>query len=165
MFLSAFIWTERKGRPRKTKPWELILIHFSYIRSRYKAFQNISCVLVSCGWFTGCDRKSISVPVDAKFITLPQNSDSPLLELQLVAMGTSARQYIFFFPQFSIGTVVYCSKNGILCNIKKPPTNNKTKPQNHCFITIILPILWLRATHYICSTNLINLNTIKSFIA
>lgn len=115
MILSALVWTERKGRPWKTKPQELILIHFSYIRSRYKAFQNISRMLVSCGWFTGCDRKSISVPVDAKFITLPQNSDSPLLlELQHVAMATSARQYIFFFPLFSIGTVAYCSKNSIL---------------------------------------------------
>lgn len=105
----------KKGKALEDKALRNNLIHFSYIRSRYKAFQNISSMLVSCRWFTGCDRKSISVPVDAKFITLPQNSDSPLLlELQLAAMATSARQYIFSFPLFSIGTDAYCSKNSIL---------------------------------------------------
>lgn len=142
MILSALVWTEGEGRPWKTKPRELILIHFSYIRSRYKAFQNISGMLVSCGWFTGCDRKSISVPVDAKFITLPQNSDSPLLlELQLVAMATSARQYFFFSSHyFPLAQLHIAVKIVSFCNIKKNPTTYK----NHCVLLQGIPLYEFR---------------------
>lgn len=95
--LSVLVWTERKnGGGHGPKRF---FMHFLYIGSGFKAFQNICSMFVSCSWFTGHDRKSISVPVDAKFITLPQNSDSLLLlELQLAAMATNTRQY--FPPTF-----------------------------------------------------------------